>query len=68
MRSARWKPDFSHTESAIASRFSSHLRRRRCYPVVRESIEMLYQLKDDYRFDSSRVEKAFGLTATTYRT
>jgi nucleoside-diphosphate-sugar epimerase len=36
-------------------------------PVVRESLEMLYQFEDDYRFDSSKVEQAFGLTATTYR-
>ena len=36
-------------------------------PVVRESIEMLYQFEDDYRFDSSKAEQAFGLTATTYR-
>ena len=36
-------------------------------PVVRESIEMLYQFEYDYRFDSSKVERAFGLTATTYR-
>lgn len=36
-------------------------------PVVRESLEMLYQFESDYRFDSSKVERAFGLTATTYR-
>ncbi len=36
-------------------------------PVVRESIEMLYQFEYDYRFDSSKAERAFGLTATTYR-
>jgi len=36
-------------------------------PVVRESIEMLYQFENDYRFDSSKAEQAFGLTATTYR-
>jgi len=36
-------------------------------PVVRESLEMLYQFEYDYRFDSSKVERAFGLTATTYR-
>lgn len=35
-------------------------------PVLRESIEMLYQFEYDYRFDSSKVERAFGLTATTY--
>ena len=36
-------------------------------PVVRESIEMLYQFEYDYRFDSSKVERALGLTATAYR-
>lgn len=36
-------------------------------PVLRESIEMLYQFEHDYRFDSSKIERAFGLTATTYR-
>lgn len=36
-------------------------------PVVRESMEMLYQFEYDYRFDSSKVERAFELTATTYR-
>lgn len=36
-------------------------------PVVRESIEMLYQFEHDYRFDSSKVERALGLTATAYR-
>jgi nucleoside-diphosphate-sugar epimerase len=36
-------------------------------PVVRESIEMLYQFEYDYRFDSSKAERAFGLTATRYR-
>ena len=36
-------------------------------PVVRESIEMLYQFEYYYRFDSSKVERVFGFTATTYR-
>jgi nucleoside-diphosphate-sugar epimerase len=36
-------------------------------PVVRENVEMLYQFEYDYRFDSSKVERAFGLTATPYR-
>ena len=36
-------------------------------PVVREGIEMLYQFEHDYRFDSSKVERAFGLTAAGYR-
>lgn len=26
-----------------------------------------YQFEHDYRFDSSKLERAFGLTATTYR-
>jgi len=33
-------------------------------PVVRESMEMLYQFERDYRFDSSKVERTFGLAAT----
>jgi nucleoside-diphosphate-sugar epimerase len=36
-------------------------------PPVRESLEMLYQFEHDYRFDSSKLERTFGLTATTYR-
>ena len=36
-------------------------------PVIRENMEMLYQFERDYRFDSGKVERAFGLTATTYR-
>ena len=28
---------------------------------------MLYQFEYDYRFDSSKAEQAFGLTAKTYR-
>ena len=36
-------------------------------PVVRESMEMLYQFEHDYRFDSTKLERAFGLTATTYQ-
>jgi nucleoside-diphosphate-sugar epimerase len=36
-------------------------------PLVRENIEMLYQFEHDYRFDSSKIETAFGLTATAYR-
>jgi nucleoside-diphosphate-sugar epimerase len=36
-------------------------------PVLRESMEMLYQFEHDYRFDSSKVERALGLTATGYR-
>ena len=36
-------------------------------PVMRENMEMLYQFEQDYRFDSSKVERAFGLGATEYR-
>ena len=36
-------------------------------PVVREGIEMLYQFEHDYRFDSRKIERAFGLSATAYR-
>lgn len=36
-------------------------------PVLRETMEMLYQFEHDYRFDSSKLERGFGLTATPYR-
>ena len=36
-------------------------------PVLRENMEMLYQFEYDYRFDSTKLERAFGLTATPYR-
>lgn len=36
-------------------------------PALRENMEMLYQFEHDYRFDSSKVEQAFGLTATAPR-
>lgn len=36
-------------------------------PVLRENEEMMYQLDFDYRFDSSKIESAFGLKATSYR-
>lgn len=36
-------------------------------PVLRENEEMMYQFDYDYRFDSSRIESAFGLEATPYR-
>jgi len=36
-------------------------------PVVRENMEMLYQFEYDYRFDSSKAERALGLAATEYR-
>jgi nucleoside-diphosphate-sugar epimerase len=35
-------------------------------PVLRENMEMLYQFEHDYRFDSSKAERAFGLTPTAY--
>lgn len=35
-------------------------------PVLREFVEMMYQFEDDYRFDSTKVEKAFQLKATDY--
>ncbi len=36
-------------------------------PVLRENREMMYQLTEDYRFDSSKIESALGLMATPYR-
>lgn len=36
-------------------------------PLVRETVEMLYQFEYDYRFDSSKIERALGLSATPYR-
>lgn len=36
-------------------------------PVVRESMEMLYQFEYDYRFDSGKAERALGFEATGYR-
>lgn len=36
-------------------------------PIMRESVEMLYQFEHDYRFDSSKVEQAFTVQATAYR-
>ncbi|HMP91051.1 MAG TPA: NAD-dependent epimerase/dehydratase family protein [Kiritimatiellia bacterium] len=35
-------------------------------PVLRENHEMMYQFEYDYRFDSSKIESAFGLNATSY--
>jgi len=37
-------------------------------PVLRENEEMMYQFANDYRFDSSKIESAFGLLPTPYRT
>lgn len=36
-------------------------------PVLRENMEMLYQFEHDYRFDSTKLESAFGIAATPYR-
>ncbi len=36
-------------------------------PVLRENQEMMYQFEYDYRFDSSKIESAFGLRPTPYR-
>jgi len=35
-------------------------------PIIRENQEMMYQFEEDYRFDSSKVEKVFGLKPTSY--
>jgi nucleoside-diphosphate-sugar epimerase len=36
-------------------------------PVVKESIEMLYQNEHDYLFDSAKFEKAFNFMPTSYK-
>lgn len=36
-------------------------------PVVKESIEMLYQNEHDYLFDSTKFEKAFNFKPTSYQ-
>lgn len=36
-------------------------------PVIKESIEMLYQYEQDYLFDSSKFEKTFKFTPTNYK-
>ena len=36
-------------------------------PIIKESVEMLYQNEVDYIFDSSKFEKAFGFNPTSYR-
>jgi nucleoside-diphosphate-sugar epimerase len=36
-------------------------------PVLRENEEMLYQFEYDYRFDSNKIESAFGLQPIPYR-
>ena len=35
-------------------------------PIIKESVEMLYQSESDYLFDSGKFEKAFGFKPTTY--
>jgi nucleoside-diphosphate-sugar epimerase len=35
-------------------------------PIIKESIEMLYQSEFDYQFDSSKFEKAFSIKPTSY--
>jgi len=37
-------------------------------PIIRENMEMMYQFEYDYRFDSSKIRRAFGLEATPYAT
>ena len=39
----------------------------RIVPILRENDEMMYQFEHDYRFDSRKIERAFGLRATGYR-
>lgn len=36
-------------------------------PVLRENMEMMYQFEHDYRFDSSKVERALNVSPTPYR-
>ncbi len=36
-------------------------------PILREFVEMMYQYENDYFFDSSKFQKAFTVSATTYR-
>ena len=35
--------------------------------VVRNSVEMYYQYDHDYRFDSTKFERTFGVQPTPYR-
>jgi nucleoside-diphosphate-sugar epimerase len=35
-------------------------------PLIREAVEMYYQYRHDYIFDSSKFENAFGFTPTSY--
>jgi nucleoside-diphosphate-sugar epimerase len=36
-------------------------------PVLREFIEMMYQYENDYYFDSTKFQKAFNMSATSYQ-
>ncbi|MBL7856708.1 MAG: NAD-dependent epimerase/dehydratase family protein [Cyclobacteriaceae bacterium] len=36
-------------------------------PVLREFVEMMYQFENDYVFDSTKIEQAIGIHATSYR-
>ena len=36
-------------------------------PALRENMEMMYQFDHDYRFDSTKIEKAYGIMPTAYR-
>jgi len=36
-------------------------------PILRENDEMMYQFEFDYRLDSGKIERAYGLSATPYR-
>src|SRR6267154_1980270 len=36
-------------------------------PVLREFPEMMYQYENDYLFDSTKIEKAFSIEATSYK-
>jgi hypothetical protein len=35
-------------------------------PIMRETVEMMYQYDRDYVFDSSKFEKRFKMTPTPY--
>ena len=37
-------------------------------PIIKESIEMMYQNEADYVFDSSKFEKAFNFNPASYET
>ena len=49
-------------------KYDARVRQEQWPTVMRNAImEMLYQFEHDYRFDSGKFERAFGLTATGYR-